>query len=114
MERKPFFLHKLEVGSLPSNGKEKQADRKNKVTEAEKESFPASDPPVWNSGEASPEADAKRAERKAEEAEEKRAHEQECVDETLDESYPASDPPSWTGSHAGDAHTAEDEKKKKK
>ncbi|MBO6668182.1 hypothetical protein [Parvibaculum sp.] len=89
---------------MTSNGKEKQADRKNKVTEAEKESFPSSDPPAWTSGEASPEADAKRAERKAEEAEKKRAHEQECVDETLDESFPASDPPSWTGTHAGDSH----------
>ena len=112
MERKSFFLHKLEVGPLPGNGNEKQADRKNKVTEAEKESFPASDPPVWNSGEASPEADAKRAERMAEEAEKERRHEQECVDETLDESFPASDPPSWTGSHAGDSHDRGGEKKK--
>ncbi len=112
MEPEPFFLHKLEVRSLTSNGKEKQADNKNKVREAERESFPASDPPIWNSGEASPEADAKRAERKAEEAEKKRAHEQECVDETLDESFPASDPPSWTGTHAGDSHNQGGGKKK--
>lgn len=77
--------------------------RDDKVAEAEKDSFPSSDPPAWTSGEASPEADAKRAERKAGEAAKKRAAEEECVDETLDESYPASDPPSWTGTHAGDS-----------
>lgn len=82
---------------------EKQARRDDKVAEAEKESFPSSDPPAWTSGEASPESDAKRAERKAGEAAKKRAAEEECVDETLDESYPASDPPSWTGTHAGDS-----------
>ncbi len=92
---------------MSGTGKEKQADRKNRVTEADKESFPSSDPPAWTSGEASPEADAKRAERKANEAEAARAAEEECVDETLDESFPASDPPSWTGTHAGDGHDAD-------
>lgn len=92
---------------MPENknaSEEKQARRDGKVTEAEKESFPSSDPPAWTSGEASPEADARRAERKAGEAAKKRAAEEECVDETLDESFPASDPPSWTGTHAGDSH----------
>lgn len=92
-------------------GKTTQEDGKNKIAEAEKESFPSSDPPAWTSGEASPEADAKRAVRKAEEAEKERAEEEECVDETLDESFPASDPPSWTGTHAGDAHDADRKKK---
>lgn len=94
-----------------STGKEKQADEKNRVTEAEKESFPSSDPPSWTSGEPSPEADAKRAERKAEEVAKERAAKEEDVDETLDESYPASDPPSWTGSHAGDSHNQGGRKK---
>jgi hypothetical protein len=98
-------------GTNLSTGKEKQADEKNRVTEAEKESFPSSDPPAWTSGEASPEADAKRAERKAEEAEKKRAAKEDGVDETLDDSYPASDPPSWTGSHAGDSHNQGGRKK---
>ncbi|MCF8469674.1 MAG: hypothetical protein K9G30_02695 [Parvibaculum sp.] len=83
---------------------DKLADGKKKIAEAEKESFPSSDPPAWTSGSASPEADAKRAEKLAEEADEKRASEEACIDDTLDDSFPASDPPSWTGSHAGDGH----------
>ena len=90
---------------------EKQPRREDKVTEAEKESFPSSDPPAWTSGQASPEADAKRAGRKAGEAAKKRDAEEKCIDETLDESYPASDPPSWTGMHVGDAYNRGDGKK---
>ncbi|WP_339832824.1 hypothetical protein [uncultured Parvibaculum sp.] len=77
-------------------------NRKNesgKVTEALKESFPASDAPALNSDKATPESDAKRAERKAE-----NAADEEKIDEALDESFPASDPPAWTGTHAGDGH----------
>ncbi len=77
-------------------GKEKQADDKNRVTEAEKESFPSSYPPSWTSGEASPDADANHAERKAGGLAKEPTAKQQTRDAPLEQNLPTAHRPPTT------------------